>query len=148
MHQGHGLAEQFGRHHRTRIERRVFQRSDDAAPSSSLRTLRATRQPVRLSVDQRRRLEGLHPALRIEGQRQIDPAAVAALRLVEDRGAVAHRAARPLPVDKALFERRIAAVHVEIAVALPAQMRVIQRDLDPRAWRDRPPAMIDRLRSA
>ena len=56
---------------------------------------------MRLSVSQRRRFERLHPALRIEGHREIDAAAVAAQRFVEDDRAVARRAARPLPIGKA-----------------------------------------------
>ena len=112
---------------------------------SSLRTSRPTRHPVRFERMKGRRFERLHAALRIEGHREIDTAAVAPQRLVEDDRAVSGRAARPLPVDKTAFERRVTPVHVEIAVALPAQMRLVERDLHPRAGRDRPPAMIAAL---
>src|ERR1700752_1628186 len=84
----------------------------------------------------------LHVALRIEGHREIDTAAVAPQRLVQDGCTVTRRGARPLPIGKAAFERRVTLVHIEIPVALPAQMRPVELDLPPCAGANRPPAMI------
>ena len=89
-----------------------------------------------------RRIEHLYPTLRIAGHGEIDAAAVAALCVVENDSPVPRCAARPLPVGKTPFQRRVAAIHVEIAVALPAKMGLIEGHLDPRARRDRPPPMI------
>ena len=142
VHQGHGLAEQFCRYHRPRIKRRVFQRPDDAR--RRLRCERCARPAIRcVSARPWRRLERPASAL---ADRTSRPGRA---RLPSRRRA-SYRIAVPscvAPRDhcqsvKPCFERRIAAVHVEIAVALPAQMRMVQRDLNARAWRDRPPPMI------
>lgn len=45
-------------------------------------------------------------------------------------------------MGKTCFERRVAAVHIEVAIPLPAQMRMIERHLNTRAWRNRPPLVI------
>jgi hypothetical protein len=141
VHQRHRLAEQLGRYYGTRIERRVFEGFDDTR--CALATNASSDTPAAaLQGNHRRRHERLHLAVRIECHRKVDAAAVAALRFIKDYRAVLHRAARPLPVAEALFKRRVAAVHVEITVALPAQMRMIEGDLNPRAWRDRPPQMM------
>ena len=71
-----------------------------------------------------------------------DMGAIAAFRFVENDGAIMRRATRPLPIGETLFQWRIAAVHVEIAIALPAHMRAIECHLDARARRDGPPRVI------
>ena len=96
---------------------------------------------ARAKEDRRRRFEWLDGAAGIDADRHATFGALARDGVVEDRGLGADRSAGPIPAMKAGVERFVAVVGVDIALAAPARVRVIEANLDAATGRDGTPAV-------
>ena len=119
--------------------------SDRAVPPASQRVSRAMRQRVGGRPRRGGGSNGVTPPSR-PTRRASERSARRPLRdVVEDRGSVPERRPRPVPAGERRFQRLVAVIGVEIAVALPAQRGRVESTSTREAgaigrqrWRPRP----------
>ena len=123
-----------GANQRARIERRVFERLDETGARSAERAWRAMLQnvPGNAALAADRMVDAAIPSKRSARK----SFAGRAVNVVEHRLSRHLRRSCPVPFAERGFERLIAEIAIEIAVAGPAQHRGLQRDLDACARRN------------
>jgi hypothetical protein len=142
VHDVHAFAMQFGRQLRTRVKRRVLQRSlhDDRLLRVTARTSRDA--PARRrQTGARQRSELVRGARAVVIQREACMPAPARESIVGNHRSLARAGARPLPGRKVPFERRIAMIDVAVAVPEPSRCGLPKVDLHPCTGCDRTPAV-------